>query len=137
MADPHDPDGRELTSAVRALLTAVDTIEAAAPGQPGVDLLAGALPSCVHLTGLVASLAGCLGALADELADAHAALPGENPFADIAVDLATMRHFLHRATLAAAPTLSSVRRGRLTPADGWNWVTSRDGRAAARPDTGC
>ena len=100
----------ELAAATRALTAALDTIEDAAIRRPDVRVLADAAPGCVRLAGLLATLAGSLGALAQTLVDGT---PTEVPvtvvLADIAVDLATMRSLLHRATLVAAPALADLR----------------------------
>jgi hypothetical protein len=118
VSDRQGSEVRELASASRALVTALDTIEATAVRQPDLDLLAEAVPGCVRLSGLLAALAGCLSELAHGLADASqvrviddvAGQSTGNALADIAVELDLMRTLLHRATLAAAPALAGLRR---------------------------
>jgi hypothetical protein len=117
VSDRQGSEVRKLASVSRALVTALDTIEATAVRQPGVDLLAEAVPGCVRLSGLLAALAGCLSELAHGLADASQVVVVDvagrstgNALADIAVELDLMRTLLHRATLAAAPALAGLRR---------------------------
>lgn len=87
----------EFAEVMRALSTVVADIERA--HLPDLDMLATAVPGCVRVTGLLASLAATLGEHARE---------SEHP--DVAADLATMRSLLHRATLVAAPAIADLRR---------------------------
>lgn len=118
----------QLAAITRALAGAVDEIETVAAQRPDIDLLARSVPTCVHLAGLLASLIGSLGAVAEDIT---VCLPGtvvdsvvgtvaeSSPeplgmaLLDVAADLATMRSLLHRAALVAAPAVADLRRCRL------------------------
>ncbi|HEY1575272.1 MAG TPA: hypothetical protein VGG05_28340 [Pseudonocardiaceae bacterium] len=121
-----------LTAVTRALAGAIDEIEASAAKGPDIDLLARSVPTCIHLAGLLATLTGTLGSVAEGIT---VCLPGTvvdsvvgtvvgsgvepapEPLGitllDVAADLATMRSLLHRAALVAAPAVADLRRCRV------------------------
>lgn len=114
MSPPARTDVHELETATEALVTVLDRLQPTEDNHPDADLLVQALPCCVEVAGLLAALAGCLGALATSLSDMSDGAPAQRAademMADIAADLNTMRSLLHRATLVAAPTLADLRR---------------------------
>lgn len=103
-------DVHELEIATGALITLLDHVETTAGSRSDVDVLVQAVPCCVEVAGLLAALAGRLGALAMSLVDLSSRPAAEEMMADIAADLSTMRSLLHRVTLVAAPTLADLRR---------------------------
>ncbi|HEX5113905.1 MAG TPA: hypothetical protein VFW65_01775 [Pseudonocardiaceae bacterium] len=121
-----------LTEVTRALAGAIDEIEALAARGPDIDLLARSVPTCIHLAGLLASLTGALGAVAEDITVclpgtvvdsvvgtvvSSGVAPAPEPLGitllDVAADLATMRSLLHRAALVAAPAVADLRRCRV------------------------
>lgn len=107
------PDVHELEVATDALITLLDHMETTAHGDADIDTLVQTVPCCVEVAGLLATLAGRLGALAMSLVDMshgrHIHRAAEETMADVAADLSTMRSLLHRVTLVAAPTLTDLR----------------------------
>jgi uncharacterized protein (UPF0261 family) len=122
-----------LTAVTRALSGAIDEIEAlAADGGPDIDLLARSVPTCIQLAGLLATLTGELGSMAEEITVclpgtvvdsvvgtvvSSGVAPAPEPLGitllDVAADLATMRSLLHRAALVGAPAVADLRRCRV------------------------
>lgn len=94
----------EFGAVVRALTAVAAGIDAAP--RPDLDLLAGAVPGCVRVTGLLASLTGTL---AEHARESEAVGLSSVGLLDVAADLATMRSLLHRATLVAAPAIADLR----------------------------
>lgn len=113
MPGPVRTGVHELEIATEALITLLDHIETTADNQSDIDMLVQVVPCCVEITGLLAALAGRLGALALSLVDMSggrsAQRAAEERMADIAADLGTMRSLLHRVTLVAAPALADLR----------------------------
>jgi hypothetical protein len=136
LADADSDPGRaggldrydRLTAVTRALSLAIDEIDTLAAEGPDIDLLARSIPTCIHIAGLLAALAGSLGAVAEDIT---VCLPGTvvdsivgtvvdsspeplgTALLDVAADLATMRSLLHRAALVAAPAVADLRRCRI------------------------
>jgi hypothetical protein len=108
MPASRSTDVHELEIATDALVTALDNMDDAEKRRDA-DVLVAAVPCCVEVAGLLAALAGRLGALALTMAGEPSGAT-EEMMTDIAADLSTMRSLLHRVTLVAAPTLADLRR---------------------------
>ena len=82
-----------------------------------IDPLIPAVPCCVEVAGLLAVLAGRLGALSGALADLshgrHMHRAAEETMTQAAADLSTLCRLLHRVTLVNTPAPAGLRR--ITP----------------------
>lgn len=95
-----------LAAAARALLRALDGIEAETRGESDPELLAQLLCGCVHQAGLLAAVAKALRTMADARRTTG---PPAAPMGEVMMDLDSMYSLLRRAALVAAPALADLR----------------------------